>query len=272
MQSGAENSRPGSLPQSAVVKLEERAANHGYPFTTGALLWWRVYASQTAWYYALLPLMLLGIYAAFRNKLHNQPYVLILGWSLLYFTGASLSAGSFTWYYAPLIPAFCILIAWGIESLATFIRLLLAHLPVIRAPDRILRTGVLAILTSGIIMFQVSSWTKGWVTHQGQVIDSRYAQYREVAEWLNSHADERDTVAASEIGILGYYTDLRIIDLLGLVTPELTPWLSYGSTETAKKAIELYAPDYLLNTSTDDYEPVETFQNGACVLYGRADR
>ena len=44
--------------------------------------------------------------------------------------------------------------------------------------------------------------------------------YREVGTWLNRRTSPDATVAAWEIGAIGYYSDRPILDYLGLITPE----------------------------------------------------
>jgi hypothetical protein len=43
------------------------------------------------------------------------------------------------------------------------------------------------------------------------------------AKWINANTDERDLIAAHDIGALGYFADRRILDLAGLISPEVIP-------------------------------------------------
>ncbi len=51
---------------------------------------------------------------------------------------------------------------------------------------------------------------------------------------------------ADRIGYIGYFTNMRIIDLAGLVTPSLLPWVSAGAEEMLRQTLTLYAPDYVI--------------------------
>jgi hypothetical protein len=42
------------------------------------------------------------------------------------------------------------------------------------------------------------------------------------ARWLVAHSDARAVVAVQDIGAIGYYADRRVLDLGGLVTPQIT--------------------------------------------------
>jgi len=261
------------IPRSAVAKLAEV---QGYSFAVGALIWWQVYALQSGWYYVLVPLLLLGIYSAGWNRSHQPMYQLILIWTLVYFVAAALTAGTFTWYYGPLIPGLAILLAWGIEQLARFLGKLLGKVRVVNR-QQILQAGALAVITLGIVLLQLTSWSQGWHLYRDQVVDRRYVSYRQVADWLNQHIDGETSLAANEVGVLGYYTDdVTIINLYGLVTPGLIPWLTFGRAEVLDRAVNMYTPDYVLINGQDlfqvlqshpEYEPVERFGEGTYVLY-----
>jgi 4-amino-4-deoxy-L-arabinose transferase-like glycosyltransferase len=266
------------IPHSAVAKLAENAVGHGYPFAVGAILWWRIYVAHSPAYFLLLPLVLLGAYSALRNKLQNQPYMLLLAWSVIYFVAASLVAGSFPWYYGPLIPGLSILLVWGAEFLVRFLGTLLGVSPSLRTRVHDMQVGSLGIITLGIVALQLSSWTNPWVLTQGRVQDGRDVYLRQVAAWLRQNATEHDSLAAEEIGILGYYVDMRIVDLLGLVSPELQPFLEHSRAETLTRAIEIYVPGYVLACNpdllrllraSDRYEPVQTYRDRECILYTR---
>ncbi|HVT15527.1 MAG TPA: hypothetical protein VHQ90_05000 [Thermoanaerobaculia bacterium] len=50
-------------------------------------------------------------------------------------------------------------------------------------------------------------------------------RYRLAGLWLRDHAPSGATVACFEVGALGYYSDRRIVDLLGIVTPAMLPYV-----------------------------------------------
>jgi hypothetical protein len=58
-------------------------------------------------------------------------------------------------------------------------------------------------------------------THEhGKWHGSRDHVYRDTARYLRKHARPRDVVASVEVGTIAYYTDLRMYDWGGLVTPD----------------------------------------------------
>ena len=115
----------------------------------------------------------------------------------------------------------------------------------------------------------MSSWSNNILQHEDQIVDGRSIRLREVIEWLNQEASSDESLAAGEIGVVGYYTDMRIIDLHALVPPELQPWIQLDPAEKLGKAVELLEPDYIINFKHKEYEPVQSFHDGANVLYKR---
>lgn len=266
------------IPQSVSAKL---VAERGCPFALGAVMCWWIYVAQTPWYNLFLPLVMLGGYVAVRSKTGEQASIFILIWSIVYFIGASLVAGSFPWYYGPLIPGFAILVVWGIEFLVGLSSLLSRYLHLTERLAQMLQTSILITLTLSLAGLELSSWTKVGEIYQGQVVDARYVTYREVAEWLNHRASDDESLAAAEIGVLGYYTDMKIIDLYGLVTPSLTPWSAQDLGDTLRQAIELHAPDYVLIKQSlveplegfPEYKPIPKIgRDDGLILYKRTER
>lgn len=45
-----------------------------------------------------------------------------------------------------------------------------------------------------------------------------------IGEWLHTHARPSDTVMLEPIGYIGYYGGMRVLDVVGLVTPEVLPY------------------------------------------------
>ena len=45
------------------------------------------------------------------------------------------------------------------------------------------------------------------------------------AEWINQHTNQDAVVAAHDIGAMGYYSEREIIDLAGLITPDVIPFI-----------------------------------------------
>ena len=58
--------------------------------------------------------------------------------------------------------------------------------------------------------------------------DPRAPGYRQLCSWLNDNVDKNGTVAVAEVGYVGYFSDLRVADLMGLTSTELQPYAMNG--------------------------------------------
>ena len=157
----------------------------------------------------VLPVMLLGIY----NAIHDRNWALISSFVwLLTFTGLYAIRLPVTYqhgrYEMPVIPIFLLLgsIA-GAEWLAK---------PVPKGINRILRTSW--ILSCGLIcaaFFALGAWT---YAKDVAFIDSAMV---DTAVWVAENLPSSDLIAAHDIGALGYFGSHRLLDLAGLISPDV---------------------------------------------------
>lgn len=262
------------IPNSAQAKLIE---NEGYTFVVGATIWGLIYIRNSFWHALLLPLMLLGTYIILRYRGLPMAYWLVLSWTFVYFGVASLVAGAFPWYYGPLIPGLAIIWSWGLAFLAERLSEMFAKLQTRWTRLKEVNEGLVFIfLLSALLWLQCYSAITGWVSYKGQIVDNRHEIYREVAAWLDQREATGKTLATEEIGVLGYYTQMQIIDLRGLVTPALVSTLQQGRVQMLGQAMELYSPDYLLTNQAvlikamqnfPDYKLIQNFEDNSYYLY-----
>ena len=87
------------------------------------------------------------------------------------------------------------------------------------------------VLDPGAEVRRTAPGVAGWSTLWGQdrspdrhltpdPTDPRLAHFA-ASRWLLDHARPGETVATAEIGAIGYYTGLRVVDIFGLVNPDL---------------------------------------------------
>ncbi len=54
---------------------------------------------------------------------------------------------------------------------------------------------------------------------------SSTARWSQTSLWVHAHTDSADLIAAHDIGALGYFGGRPILDLAGLVNPEVIPFI-----------------------------------------------
>jgi hypothetical protein len=77
-----------------------------------------------------------------------------------------------------------------------------------------------------------------------QIVSHRVTDlYQRAGEWLAAHGGPATSVGYLEVGEIGYYSQARVIDLLGLVTPGAAGHVAAHDFEWA---VQRYGPEYYL--------------------------
>ena len=71
-----------------------------------------------------------------------------------------------------------------------------------------------------------------------------------IGEWLLENTAPDAVVAVPDIGAIGYVSQREILDLNGLVTPELIP---YKRDKQVNRFLEENPPDFIISIDTDPY-------------------
>ena len=115
----------------------------------------------------------------------------------------------FRWYLTPPLPIYFLGIFIGLEVIGRDIK---SPLPL----------AIGAVLALGFSL-------NGWTLHPDHGPDSPAPKmsyikleevYFQVAEDLHSQIGDNQTLATGDIGVLGYYTRARILDTVGLISPQ----------------------------------------------------
>jgi hypothetical protein len=143
-----------------------------------------------------------------------------------------LNVPNYHWYYAPLYAFGCIYVGLGAAALFSLAE---------RLPSRpLVLAGRAAAAALGIGLLAWSSYAAyAWPVSASP----RQKQYSILGKWLKQNTPPDATVAMVEVGIIGYHSERRIVDILGLVSPKNAE--SLGGRRFAEW-LENYEPDYIL--------------------------
>jgi hypothetical protein len=128
----------------------------------------------------------------------------------------------FRWYLSPPLPFYFLLIFTGVWTLANDAGKLINWKTSVRFAN-----GLLVLFTAIAFALTLNAWT----LHPDHGPDRPAPEmawfqlellYDQAAQVVLSHAAPDDTLCAGDIGMLGYRTDLHILDTVGLVTPKST--------------------------------------------------
>ena len=172
-----------------------------------------------------LALYLIAALAAFRREPRSLPF---FAYPLLYAAAFAIANPLiFRWYLAPPTPAYMLGILLGASHILA--RLVSVRNP--RSATPALRAGASVrnlIFGTVVAIYMVLSLV-AWTLHPDHGPDRPAPQmayiqlelfYHQVAADLKPHVRPDTVIAAGDIGALGYDTNARILDTLGLISPQ----------------------------------------------------
>ena len=204
-------------------------------FLTGLIDWWRnVYGLAGA-----VGLMILTLAPGPRR---SRMLCLVVIWSILHLAAyAWLNVPNYHWYYLPVILAFGVTVGDGIERCRRWQQTTLR------------RIGLsFSALVLAWVIYLHGHFV--WSVCQ-QPLASRERAYRTVGLWLRANAKPDAPLAAMEIGSIGYFSHLHMIDMTGIIDRE-------GPAQVAKGNLgwwfEQRRPDLVLV-----HDPMAHFERAA---------
>ncbi|MGD9048616.1 MAG: hypothetical protein PVF77_11235 [Anaerolineae bacterium] len=198
------------LPNTFYAKQTEYQVDWPLPLR----FWWVFSPTLVGAQVLLLPGFLYGVYVVVRRR--DWPAMLPLVWWLGFLSVYALRLPvnyQHGRYVMPTIPLFLIYGAWGT---ALILRPRSPHLLV-----RVLSRGLAATIALLAVLF----WGRG---AQAFAEDVGFIEREMVAtaHWLNEHTAPVDLIAVHDIGAVGYLTDRPLLDLAGLITPQVIPFMT----------------------------------------------
>jgi hypothetical protein len=133
-------------------------------------------------------------------------------WAWCY-TAAMAAANGFThfpWYFVPLLPIYTAAAALAVEGIASRAQ------RVRRIADAPLARAAIAAALMVVLLGRMPALKR----YLDSTASGRETLYASVAAQLAA-IDPHCTIAATEIGTIGYYYPGRVLDLVGLVSPEV---------------------------------------------------
>jgi hypothetical protein len=251
------------FPNTLAAKLAQEQSMHWTPFLFRLLNEWAPtwgkqfvfpFCPMVNWW-SLLVIAGLG-YVIFKKR----NWLIFLVWIGLYIAGYTLiRVAGYWWYQLPILFVLQVFAAFGLigitEIFAKF-----------RGKFRVLGYAMSVIVIATVVFLLVKPRIGSTLHYR----DPRASSYLALSDWIRTNTQPSQSIAFIEIGYLGYYTDNRIVDLMGLVTPDVAPHIANGDFTWGFWNYEpdyyIYSPDFdwiLASIRTDPrfnalYEPVAT--------------
>ena len=143
-----------------------------------------------------------------------------LGWAVAFLAAYALRLPATYQHGRYLMPVIPVLLALGVGGSAAWLRL---GGTATDAPQRISWPRLLSrTWAAAFALVGVAFWALGAQAYQADVriIETEMVQ---TARWINGHTPSTALVAAHDIGALGYFGQRRILDMAGLISPDVIP-------------------------------------------------
>jgi hypothetical protein len=184
----------------------------------------------------------------------------VLIWVILFFIGYEILGVSFALrYFIPLTFCNFFFIPMGIAVFSSFVK---------EASEKIFKAKyyeyyeavLISIISTTLLFFSIGMT----IDYKTQISSKgRFDIYKDTGLWLRDNTISSDTIGLIEIGIIGYYSDRKIIDYCGLITPGTTENMR---TRNFSSSFNKFKPDYFVYNSEfspwlDDIFDTEWFSN-----------
>ncbi len=204
--------------------------------------YWKVWLSEYSLLFYLFPvLIIIGLFHAIRQ---NRLWLILVIHNLLYITAFYALGVTFAeWYYAPTIPALAFMTACGVQAGANLIQKGSQKLN-LSTPIPQLSGPLGAIILTGLLLSTLYPVTSDIIaTHP----DWKAQAYPDAARWVAQNTNTSANLSTIDIGHLGYWSERKIIDIVGLAQPDVAAHIAEGDFGYA---IREYQPDMVLIGAT----------------------
>ena len=177
----------------------------------------------------LIPVLMMLVAACSLGQVRARQYLIVSASFLVFYTGffALLNIPGQWWYYAIYFSILTTWVALGLDWLASLSG---------QGGRRWLRTSfIVAFALLLLWQEQIHLQRHGRTVRQ---------DYRDYGLWIAENTPVDASIGVAEIGTVGWYSERRIIDILGLVTAGNADFVGQGDYTSW---LALHPPDYILS-------------------------
>lgn len=215
----------------------------GKRFSDGFWEYWDKWIKEDYDIFYLIP-WLMGLSVAWALW-RERGWLILAGRDILYVAAfVGLGVPTAEWYYAPLMPGVALLTARGVqlvaEGLAELIKMAQRrHGP----PDEVVARTISIGSAAWLIFVLLATFYPNSARIVAQNPNWKAQVYPDTARWIAHNTNTSASMATIDIGHLGYWSQRRIIDIVGLAQPDVAPHIAQGDFGYA---IRHYQPDMVL--------------------------
>ena len=235
----------GFLPHTLGAKMAQMQSGAWGPFVKTTFDWYRAYlvGSPTFPFIQATPIfIMIPVLAAIGGiacLVHPRArWVCLVVWLIGYMAGYSVLAVPFyAWYAFPVLFLGLLLAGLGVQACYEL------WMESTKDRSRMRRGGLLLgglalLIVAGTGVFRLSQ-------SMAEPASPVRRLYTKAGEWLKKETPKKASVGFFEIGFVGYYSQRRMVDPVGLVNADVSAYVAKGDFTWAFKR---YEPDYILLT------------------------
>ncbi len=137
------------------------------------------------------------------------------------------------------------------------------------APGRLRMAAVLAATLAALVITQnVIVYRTQVLPHVRSFSPALERSLVTWGRWFARHSAPDAVIATPDIGAIGYFSGRRVVDLVGLVTPQMIPLLARETPEAAVAGFSFAAfsrPEYLVDRASEPYALLTHSRYAACL-------
>lgn len=181
----------------------------------------------------------LGLFRLIRRPLVRlgEARGLVEAWALAYLIASTLLTPMpfhFLRYQLPLLPFFFLMVAGLLDELAAWVGPGLKE----RGWQRLGAPTTLGLVLAGLWILPSAAAVPRWPAVISRAAGNILEMHVRSGRWLERARLPEDKVATMDIGAIGFYSEAEVIDLIGLVTPEIVPEVrKKGVTDARSEAV-----------------------------------
>jgi hypothetical protein len=175
----------------------------------------------------------LFVVGAFHTWVSHKSLRAALAWTGIYYAAMLVSrVPAFGWYFLPPLPLYNLCIGLGLAIAVRRVGVRVGHAAAV--------AGLVAMALP--FTWHLRSITRDIASAQRLEDEVR----RPLGQWLAFHADTGDTIMLEPIGYIGYYSRLRVLDMIGLVSPEVISCYHQPEENPLVCIVQRYRPEWLI--------------------------
>jgi hypothetical protein len=242
------------LPRTLAAKHAQVASGIFPPFVGTTIEWVRAYTSGGSALFGqkgvpLFEVFLVAAAVGMPALVRHRVWTPLVAWAAAFCLGYWwLNVPFYHWYAVPPMIGLAVLAGVGIAGLAEWSSAA-AHrwrqgFSLARLPNGGGRTSVLPVVGL-LLLAPVWAFMASRSIALARMHPDRFEQrYINVGQWLKNHTPPGSSVGYLEIGIVGYYSQRPIVDVMGLVNAGVAPNIARGDFLWAYRH---YRPDYIVH-------------------------